>query len=225
MKKIFSIILLSLIIIILMMGFISCHNKKEIFDLYEKAKKLYQDQKIDQALIYFLQVIKKEKSYKPSYIMAAKCYYFLGKNEECKKILIKTLKRFKHYVDAENLLGKVYFFEQDFKNARICFQNVLYEDSEHIDARFYLAEIDRYEGKYEYANSNYEIIFSYIDILALSKIRTAEILVKYNQFDKALIELEFVNSMRQYLDETTLTQAELLLNKISTSINNNNNKR
>ncbi len=217
MRKLIKSLLLFMIILMIIFNFIACHNKKTTFELYEKAKLLYQDQKIDQALIYFLDVIKKEKSYKPSYVMAAKCYYFLGNNKECKKILRKALKKFKHYVDAENLLGKVYFFEQDFVNARICFQNVLYEDSEHIDARFYLAEMDKYEGKYEYAISNYEIIFSYIDIIALSKIRLADILSKYNQIDKSISEIEFINCIKNYLDETTLTQANVILNKISNS--------
>jgi len=225
MNKIICHLVLIFILIMLLGTFFSCESKKEIFDLYEKAKLLYQDGKTDQALIYFLEVIKKDRNYKPSYIMAAKSYYFLGKNKECKDILKKTLKRFPHYVDAENLLGKVYFFERDFANAKICFQNVLFEDSENIDARFYLAEIDKYEGKYDFATANYEIIFSYLDIIALSKIRTAEILYRYKQYDKAANELDIINSIKQYLDETTLTQANLIFSKINESIKGVSNEK
>jgi len=209
-----KIISITIFIVIFCLSFVSCHGKEKAFNYFEKGRQLYVDEKLDQALVYFLDSIKCNKNYKQSYVMAAKCYYLTGKNEESKKILQKALKKFDHYVDAEIFLGKVYYFEKNYAKARECFTNVLFEDSDHIDARFLLAELDKAEGKTEYAMTNYIMVVSYLDIIALSKIRTAEIFLKYNQVDKAIAEISFIDSVKQLLDQSTIAQANILLNQI-----------
>ena len=58
------------------------------------------------------------------------------------------------------------------------------------------------------------MVISYLYIIALSKIRTAEIFLKYNQVDKAIAEISFIDSVKQLLDQSTIAQANILLNQI-----------
>lgn len=191
-----------------------CSERESGTDDFERGKTLYNQQRLDEALVYFERVISNNRKHKQAYVMAAKCYYFLDRETVAIQMLEKILRQFPDYVDANFWLGKLYYFDGEYERAEKHLLGVIAEDSGHIDARYILGDIYLYEGSFEKALLNYGIVEESIGIAALSKIRQGEIFVRSKQYGKAQEELAFIERNKDLLDYHVLDEAYALLSRI-----------
>ncbi len=191
-----------------------CSERENGTDYFERGRYLYNQKKLDEALVYFEQVISNNRKHKQAYVMAAKCYYFLDRESSAIEILENVLRKYPDYVDANFWMGKLYYFEGKYDRAEKHLLRVVAEDSGHIDARYLLGDIYFFKGSFEKALLNYGIVEECISIAALSKIRQGEIFVQSKQYGKAQEELAFIDRNKDFLDYHVIDEAYALLSRI-----------
>jgi tetratricopeptide (TPR) repeat protein len=184
---------------------------------FERGKKLYNAQHLEEALECFNLSIAEDKKFKQAYVMAAKCHYYQNREIAALDTLKKVLRLYPDYVDANFWAARVYYFINDYERARQYLYRVLDEDSSHTGARFLLGELLLYEGNLEEAMLNYAFVGEDIDTIALSKIRIAGIYAGSQQYKRALEEMSFIERNREFLNLMIIDEAWKLLAKIPES--------
>jgi len=215
MRMQFFIVLSSLFFVLVWVN-TGCRVQEDRLDLYEKGKSLYLSQNLEQAIPYFERAISAQKSFKQAYIMLAKCHYYTNREGAALKTLQAVLKINPDYLEANYWTGKIYYFLEEYKKAKKYLLKVVDEDSNHIDARYLLGNIYLAQGLWDKALANYDVIEANLDLVALAKIKKAEIYRFSGQSERALGEISFINKNKEIFDSQVINEAYSLLSKLGT---------
>ncbi len=213
-KGFIHIVILLLVLIFTLAVLAGCRGYGEAQSLYEEGKSLFNARRLEEALPCFERSIAKNRKFKQAYVMAAKCHYYQNREKAALDTLKHVLRLYPDYVDANFWMGKIYYFLHDYDLAKQYLLAVIDEDSSHIDARYLLGELYLREGAFDRAMLSYRIVGESIDIIALSKIKIAEIYTGSQQYGRALEEISFIEKNREFLDLRVLEEAWKLLVKI-----------
>ncbi|MGQ9615554.1 MAG: hypothetical protein ACUVWJ_04040 [Spirochaetota bacterium] len=208
-------------VLILLLGsflifFIGCRDD-EAKNSFERGKKLYDTQRLEEALECFKLSIAEDRRFKQAYVMAAKCQYYQNREIAALDTIKQVLRLYPDYVDANFWAARVYYFTNEYEKAKYHLYTVLNEDCNHTGARFLLGEILLQEGSLEEAMLNYAFVGEGIDTIALSKIRMAGIYAGSRQYTRALEEMSFIERNREFLNIMVIDEAWKLLAKIPES--------
>jgi tetratricopeptide (TPR) repeat protein len=190
-----------------------CREKEQFAADFVKGNELYSMHKLEDALVYFEDVISKNRRFKRAYVMAAKCYYYLDREVTARERLETILHDYPEYVDANYWMGRLFYFAGEYSMAEGYLLRVLQEDSGHIGAHYLLGDIYLFEGSFEKALMNYALVEENLNMVALSKIRQGEIYARSAQFTLFREELTFIDRNKEALDLHVLDEAYTLLSQ------------
>jgi tetratricopeptide (TPR) repeat protein len=202
-------------------GFSGCNKDWSASELYEKGKLLYSYQSVEEALNFFEKAVSADPDFRQAYVMCAKCYFYLNREEAAVVVLEKVLRKYPRYVDANFWAGKVYYFLDNHGSAEGFLLKVIEEDSNHVDARYLLGDIYLEKGDLDKALFNYSEIETNLNIIALSKIKKGEIFASAGQKKKAADELSFIDRNKKALDPDVLNEAYNLILKLNNTESSN----
>jgi len=190
-----------------LLGFLGCSDRKGALEHFERGRLLYSEQRLKEALTSFERAIKADRALKQAYVMAAKCRFYLGQESAAVGLLEKALKVDPGYADGNFWMGKVCYFLGEYRKAEEHLMRALEEDSSHLDAHFLLGGIYFVQGSHEKALAHYSQVALSLDLIALSRVKMAEIYARSGQYGNALEELSFIEKNRELLDAQVLDQA------------------
>ncbi len=140
--------------------------------------------------------------YKRALIVRARSLFLLNRDEEAVGILKDTLKKYPGYSDAIYWAGKVNFFNGNFKKAEeYLLKYVDLNSSDAADCLYILGEINRSRKDYDRAFVYFNEVEQYFNLIALSKLRKAQIFLDSGQKEKAKREIDFVKRNSSALNE------------------------
>ncbi len=137
-------------------------------------------------------IVPGDSNYINSLIIRARSLFLLGKKTEAVKLLEKAVK---NYPDCSEVLfwaGKLSFLNGDVKRAENYLLKYIKTSNYNFEALYILGEINRSRKRYERAIKFFEDVESLIDIIALSKIRKAQIFLDSGEIDRAKKEISFI---------------------------------
>jgi tetratricopeptide (TPR) repeat protein len=151
---------------------------------------------------------------KQAYVMAAKCLYYSGREEEATHMLTRAISRDPSYVDANFWMGKVLLIRGELQKSEQYLLNVIGEDATHVDARLLLGDLYHRSGSLERAILNYSVVESNLDLVVLSKIKKAKIYIDSQEYERAMRELDIVRKIGGFIDSRILEEAHEQLARI-----------
>ena len=103
----------------------------------------------------FLQAVNENPSYAEAWFSLAQCSYMLGEFDLVLVQLDQAEKYLKDDSRLDNLRGMTLIALEDFSGAREIFEKILKKYPNNVEARFGLAELDLFDGKYSGAEAEY----------------------------------------------------------------------
>ncbi len=103
----------------------------------------------------FLQAVNQNPSYAEAWFSLAQCSYMLGEFDLVLVQLDEAEKYLKDDSRLDNLRGMTLIALEDFSGARQIFEKILKKYPNNVEARFGLAELDLFDGKYSGAEAEY----------------------------------------------------------------------
>lgn len=222
-KRIIIIFIIVVLFISLITAIIIFFNNKqnklseESIKMYQEAKKLYLEKKLDQSIVLLTELTKKNSSFINGYFMLGKSYFFKGNEKEARKTWEKILRVNPNHIDTLIWLGILYSYEEKtLPDAINYFNRVLELDSLNLLANYNLAKIFFNKKEYKlslyYFNNALENEFN----LAELHIDLAKIYNELELNERALKELEKAKN---------LTTSQIILQEIEGELNNITNNK
>jgi len=223
MLKMFLSVLIIVTVLLLLPGCKGIKSESKAItttDIFNKGMSYYYSRNFDDALLMFKKIRPESNEYKKSLVMSAKSLFFLNKDREAIKLLEKAVAEYPEYPDALYWMGKVYFFNGYFNKAEVYLSRSIEIDSNNMDSLYLLGEIYRNSGDYERAIMLFDEVEGQLDLIALSKLRKAQIFLESGQKEKAIDAIDFVKNNRSYLSDKVRDLAVKLASKYSLSKSN-----
>lgn len=167
-------------------------SQNNSLDLYEEAVQEQNSENYYTAQQLFLEVVSENPAFSDAWFGLSECCFMTGENELALKYLEEASKFDKNSAKINNLRGMILLSNGQTKEAEEIFNLVLSSYPNDLDARFGLAEIELYNGKFSGAENQYE-----------------EALKRNNSNRKALLSLSVVcaETGRKEMSERYLNRA------------------
>ncbi len=122
---------------------------------YEEGVGFMKDEEWYKAGECFLQAVKENPSYAEAWYSLSQCSYMLGEFDLVLVQLEEAEKYLKDDSRLENLKGMTLIALEDFSGAREIFEKILKKYPNNVEARFGLAELDLFDGRFSGAEAEY----------------------------------------------------------------------
>ena len=154
-------------------------DSADILDKYTQGMQYQSDENYYTASQYYLEITAQNPAFTDAWYRLAECSYKLGEFDLALQYLENAQKYEKDNTKIQNLKGMVLVSLGQTDKGRDIFNSILKKYPNDIDARFGLAEIELYEGRFSGAQNQY-----------------IEALKRQNTNRKALLSLAIVNAER-----------------------------
>lgn len=159
-------------------------DSADILDKYTQGMQYQSDENYYTASQYYLEITAQNPAFTDAWYRLAECSYKLGEFDLALQYLENAQKYEKDNTKIQNLKGMVLVSLGQTDKGRDIFNSILKKYPNDIDARFGLAEIELYEGRFSGAQNQY-----------------IEALKRQNTNRKALLSLAIVNAERGQAEE------------------------
>ncbi len=159
-------------------------DSADILDKYTQGMQYQSDENYYTASQYYLEITTQNPAFTDAWYRLAECSYKLGEFDLALQYLENAQKYEKDNTKIQNLKGMVLVSLGQTDKGRDIFNSILKKYPNDIDARFGLAEIELYEGRFSGAQNQY-----------------IEALKRQNTNRKALLSLAIVNAERGQAEE------------------------
>lgn len=182
-------------------------NKEKALEYYKKGRQLYASQNLKQAAYHFKEAASLDHHLKQSYLMEAKCYFYLQSSIQALEVLNQVLRQHPGYVEARFWAGKLYYFGNDYSTAEMHLLQVVQDNSSHLQARYLLGDLYLQQNMYDKALLNYQMVEKNLDMVGMAKVNIARIYTEYGLYRRALEHIAFIEKNKEFLEEKVLDQA------------------
>lgn len=189
--------------------------KEEALAELEYGSRLFAEFKLNEAVIHLARAFELDPSLIRAGMLKAKALFYLGRENEALEGFQALSARFPEYGEALLWIGKAYYILGRSQEARQYFLKYLEANSSRGDVYYMLGEIDRRSGKYESALNNYSKAELDLDVIAISRLRKAEIYMDLGNYKKANQLIDFVMINKKDISIDVIEEAIKLLYRVN----------